>query len=216
MKRLPLITLSVLLVMCLVGTVLAEKPGLADGKKTTAVTKITPRTDKPETTNKTSSSQPTTTIFETTIPEWQSPDEPTAYDIPWMSINGGGGDVSSTNYRLMHSVGQSAIGYTSSTNYSAGIGYWYGVGGTTGCDCGDQLGTDPNAVGDINCDGNTDPLDVQFLVNFVFKSLDARCPKAACSYATGDVNCDSGVDPLDVQFLVNFVFKSLDALCDPC
>jgi hypothetical protein len=84
------------------------------------------------------------------------------------------------------------------------------------CDCGDNTGSDPNAVGDVNCDGGTDPLDVQFLVKFVFQSQDARCAKSSCPFATGNVNCDTGVDPLDVQFLVKFVFQSQDALCDPC
>ncbi len=84
------------------------------------------------------------------------------------------------------------------------------------CDCGDNTGADPDAVGDINCDGGTDPLDVQYLVSFVYKSQDARCSKPSCPYDCGDVNCDSGVDPLDVQFLVKFVYLSQDALCDPC
>jgi len=76
------------------------------------------------------------------------------------------------------------------------------------CDCGQ--------VGDINCDSGTDPLDVQYLVKFVFQSQDGRCEKPPCPYECGDVDCSGGVDPLDVQFLVKFVFQSLDALCDPC
>ncbi len=80
--------------------------------------------------------------------------------------------------------------------------------GCTGCDCG--------LVGDVNCDDGVDPLDVQFLVAFVFQSQDARCDKPACPNSVGDVNCDDGVDPLDVQFLVAFVFQSNDARCDPC
>lgn len=91
-----------------------------------------------------------------------------------------------------------------------------GIGDSCDCNCGNETWIFPNAVGDINCDGNTDPLDVQFLVKFVFQSQDARCPKPACPYSCGDVNCDEGVDPLDVQFLVKHVFQSQDALCDPC
>ncbi len=71
-------------------------------------------------------------------------------------------------------------------------------------------------VGDLNCDSSVDPLDVQFLVQFVYKSLDGRCSKEACPYECGDVNCDGNIDPLDVQYLVQFVYKSQDALCDPC
>ncbi len=76
------------------------------------------------------------------------------------------------------------------------------------CDCGH--------VGDINCDGSTDPLDIQFLVDYVFLDLDGRCAKPFCPYPCGDVNCNDLVSPLDVQFLVQFVFQSQDALCDPC
>ncbi len=76
------------------------------------------------------------------------------------------------------------------------------------CDCG--------LVGDVNCDDGVDPLDVQFLVAFVFQSQDARCTKPSCPNAVGNVNCDSSVDPLDVQFLVAFVFQSNDARCNPC
>ncbi len=70
--------------------------------------------------------------------------------------------------------------------------------------------------GDINCDLGIDPLDVQFLVAYVYQGLDARCLHPSCAYEVGDANCDSGVDPLDVQFLVALVYQSQDALCDPC
>ncbi len=76
------------------------------------------------------------------------------------------------------------------------------------CDCG--------VIGGINCDDVADPLDVQSLALYVFKSLDARCNKPNCPYEIGDVNCDAAVDPLDVQFLVLYVYHSQDALCDPC
>ncbi len=85
-----------------------------------------------------------------------------------------------------------------------------------GCDCGDQTGQYPNMVGDVNCDGGTNPTDVAFLVQFAYKQQDARCDKPLCPYETGDVNCDGGVNPTDVAFLVQFAYKQQDALCDPC
>ena len=33
----------------------------------------------------------------------------------------------------------------------------------------------PMKNGDVNCDGYTDPLDVTFLVNMAFKSIDDLC-----------------------------------------
>ncbi len=76
------------------------------------------------------------------------------------------------------------------------------------CQCG--------VWGDTNCDLGVDPLDVQFLVKYIYQGQDARCLQTACLYEVGDVNCDDGVDPLDVQYLVAFVYQSQDALCDPC
>ncbi len=80
--------------------------------------------------------------------------------------------------------------------------------GCSGCDCGQ--------VGDVNCDDGVDPLDIQFLVAFVYQGNDARCEKPACPTQAGDVNCDDGVDPLDIQFMVAFVYQGNDARCDPC
>jgi hypothetical protein len=134
--------------------------------------------------------------------------EPGAYAIPWQSINAGGDNLSSTNYQMMFSVGQSVIGYATSTNYEAGIGYWYGAGGAEDCDCG--------LKGDVNHDGGTTPLDVQFLVKYVYQSLDALYLYENCPWGKGDVNCDGNTTPLDVQFLVKFVYKGQDALCVQC
>jgi hypothetical protein len=76
------------------------------------------------------------------------------------------------------------------------------------CDCGMK--------GDVNNDGGTTPLDVQFLVKFVYKSQDALYDYPNCPWLKGDVNCDGGTTPLDVQFLVKYVYKSQDALCVQC
>ncbi|MFC1476226.1 SBBP repeat-containing protein [Candidatus Zixiibacteriota bacterium] len=76
------------------------------------------------------------------------------------------------------------------------------------CQCG--------VWGDMDGGSNIDPIDVAYLVNFVYKQLDALVDPPDCPFPTGDVNCDGGVDPLDVTYLVNYVYLSLDALCDGC
>jgi hypothetical protein len=76
------------------------------------------------------------------------------------------------------------------------------------CDCG--------LKGDVNHDLGTTPLDVQFLVKYVYKSQDALYLYPSCPWGKGDVNCDGGTTPLDVQFLVKYVYKSQDALCVQC
>ncbi len=76
------------------------------------------------------------------------------------------------------------------------------------CDCGTK--------GDVNNDASTDPLDVTYLVNYVYLSQDALAERPNCPYPKGDMNCDESADPLDVTYLVNYVYLSQDALCDGC
>ncbi len=80
--------------------------------------------------------------------------------------------------------------------------------GCDDCQCG--------VWGDMDGGSDINPVDVAYLVNFVYKQLDALVDPPDCSFSTGDVNCDDGVDPLDVTYLVNYVYLSLDALCDGC
>ena len=53
----------------------------------------------------------------------------TNYRLDWFTplTSGGGGAASSTNYAVNLTIGQAAIGGSSSANYAAGLGYWYGV-----------------------------------------------------------------------------------------
>jgi hypothetical protein len=50
----------------------------------------------------------------------------TNYDLSWHVIGGGGGPMSSTNYRMASTVGQ-IIGVSSSEHYQVSGGYWYGI-----------------------------------------------------------------------------------------
>ena len=53
----------------------------------------------------------------------------TNYRLDWFTplTGGGGGAASSTNYAVNLTIGQAAIGRSSSANYAAGLGYWHGV-----------------------------------------------------------------------------------------
>jgi hypothetical protein len=52
-----------------------------------------------------------------------------AYRLDWFVplTGGGGGPASSTNYKVNLTVGQTVIGASTSTNYKASLGYWYGI-----------------------------------------------------------------------------------------
>ncbi len=77
------------------------------------------------------------------------------------------------------------------------------------CDCG--------LWGDVTGDGAINPVDVVYMVNFVYKNINALVQPPNCPESAGDVNCDSQVNPVDVVFYVNFVYKNINNFCaDPC
>lgn len=52
----------------------------------------------------------------------------TNYKLDWfVPLTGGGGPAASANYAVNFTVGQTAIGAATITNYGLGLGYWYGV-----------------------------------------------------------------------------------------
>ncbi len=52
----------------------------------------------------------------------------TNYRLDWyVVLTGGGGATESTNYAANLTIGQTARGLSSSTNYAVDLGYWYGI-----------------------------------------------------------------------------------------
>ncbi len=53
----------------------------------------------------------------------------TNYRLDWFTpmTGGGGGPASSASYAVNLTVGQTAIGASSSANYGSGLGYWHGA-----------------------------------------------------------------------------------------
>lgn len=51
------------------------------------------------------------------------------FDLAWFTplTSGGGGPASSAHYAANITVGQTVTGASSSPNYTAGMGYWYGI-----------------------------------------------------------------------------------------
>lgn len=53
----------------------------------------------------------------------------THYQFNWyVPLTGGGGVASSSHYAVNMTLGQSVVGHGASAHYSAGLGYWYGIG----------------------------------------------------------------------------------------
>ena len=101
-------------------------------------------------------------------------------DIDWQVISSGGTEGSSTSFQLMGTVGQTAVGQGSSTNFIVNQGYWQDFGGPQPCDCmpGDA---DGNELINIS--------DAVYLINYIFGGGPAPIPYAICSgdadYVTG-------------------------------
>ena len=110
------------------------------------------------------------------------------YHIPWSSLNGGGKDMASTNYKAMVSSAQSFIGETQSTNYQLKIGYWYGG--------------KPFICADVNETGNVSISDIVYLINYLFKFG----PEPDPMYGA-DTNGDGKVSLSDVVWLINYLLK---------
>jgi len=92
------------------------------------------------------------------------------------------------------------------------VDYWFGGVNIACCNCGDVFG-------DVNCDLAVNPVDVVYMVNYVYKMQDARCFPDGwnCPIDLGDVNCDGNVNPVDVVYYVNYVYKNLIPFpCNGC
>ncbi len=120
--------------------------------------------------------------------------------IDWQVISSGGTDGSSTNYQLMGTAGQTAVGTGSSTNYGLNQGYWQEFA-VQECDC---------IPGDADGNAMINIADVVYLINFIFGGGPGPVPYAICS---GDADCNCMVNIADVVFLISFIFGGGPAPC---
>ncbi|MFC1475790.1 hypothetical protein ACFLQW_02160 [Candidatus Zixiibacteriota bacterium] len=72
--------------------------------------------------------------------------------------------------------------------------------------------------GDLNNDGGSDPLDMVYMINYVYRMTDNFVyPEGwGCPYELGDTDCNGKIDPVDVINLGILIYRGLDAMCDPC
>jgi len=69
------------------------------------------------------------------------------------------------------------------------------------CDCG-------LTWGDVTGDTEVTPLDVSYMVNYVYRNRDGRVLPLNCPRDCGDVNCDDTITPLDIAFYVAYVYHN--------
>lgn len=122
-------------------------------------------------------------------------------EIPWLSLNAGGTtEMTSTNFGIRASAGQSVAGASSSANYKMGIGFWYGPGQYCLHRPGDATGNN----------GTYGLADVIAIVNYAFNKPGCS-PTPLCwlggLLCRGDWNQSGNVGLGDAIQGVNFVFN---------
>ncbi len=143
----------------------------------------------------------TNSITESANLEPVAPPTRAGEEINWQVISGGGTDGSSTNYILLGTVGQAAVGEGGSTSYTLKHGYWQGAGLIGPCDCepGEANGVSPKDI-----------LDIVYIINFKYKGGPAAIPYALCN---ADTNCNCVIDILDIVYLINWKYKGGPDVC---
>jgi hypothetical protein len=113
--------------------------------------------------------------------------------IKWQVLSSGGNRGTSASYVISGTVGQTAAGKGTSTNYAINQGYWQNFAPASCCD----------KPGDANNNGLINIQDVTYLINFLYKGGPASpCPEE------GNANGLSVVNIQDVTYLINFLYKS--------
>jgi len=72
--------------------------------------------------------------------------------------------------------------------------------------------------GDLNNDGQANPLDMVYMVNLVYRGVNNFVhPEGwSCPVVMGDTDCDGIISPVDVINIGIFIYRGRDVMCDPC
>ena len=112
--------------------------------------------------------------------------------INWKILSGGGNRGTSTNYVLNGTVGQTAVGPGTTSNYKINQGYWQTFEGTSCC----------IKAGDANHSSLVNIQDITYLINFLYKGG----PIPSCYYE-GDANGSKIINIQDITYLINYLYK---------
>ena len=114
--------------------------------------------------------------------------------INWQVISGGATDGFSANYKLLGTVGQTAVGSGTSTNYTVGHGYWQDFSSSSAMCC--------DISGDANNDGIIGISDLTYFVDYMFNSG----PAPVCfEEFDNNSDCISGIS--DLTYFVDYMFN---------
>lgn len=121
--------------------------------------------------------------------------------IKWQVIGGGGTRGTSPSFILSGTIGQTAAGLGTSTNFRLNSGFWQDFGSGSCC-----VGT----TGNVDGVGNVDIADLTFLVDVLFISN----PVPPCE-DEANVDAVGNIDIADLTYLVDVLFINNPPL-PPC
>ena len=118
--------------------------------------------------------------------------------IKWQVLSSGGTSGTSTNFGLMGTVAQTAVGVGTSTNFGLNSGFWQDFeGGGGGTCCSNGIAGDADGGGDVNIG------DAIFIVKYAFEEGSPTPP--CCGQADADGGGDVNIG--DAIYIVKFAFE---------
>ncbi len=124
-------------------------------------------------------------------------DDKAGEEINWQVISSGGTEGASTNFSLKGTLGQTAVGYGSSTSYGLSHGFWQEFGGGTCCN-------HDGIRGDVDGSGGSPNVgDLSYLVSRLFDQPPGPAPPC---FEEGDIDASSSINVGDLAYLVAYLF----------
>ena len=124
-------------------------------------------------------------------------DSKSGEEINWQVISSGGNKGTSANFQLNGTMGQTAVGLGSSTNFGINHGYWqdFGGGGII-CDC---------EPGNANGDVLINIFDITYVISYLYKGGPPPTPYPICSGDPNGLGCTCNI--FDITYLISFLYK---------
>jgi hypothetical protein len=192
-------TILAALIYCLIVSISPMMAGNSTTAKDPTSTKQKNKNSSSVTSNPSRSSSAPVRNETQTTPDNSNPQS--GERIDWdVLASAGGNEDSSTNFRLGGTLGQTAVGEMTSTNFILSGGFWQNFTAPAAYLCGDA-----DASGKINV------ADAVFVINYIFASGAAPDPLARF-----DNDCNAKVNVADIVYLINYIFASGPAPCASC
>ncbi|MCP4685402.1 MAG: hypothetical protein GY867_08130 [bacterium] len=157
-------------------------------------------------------------LHEPAVPVPSVPNEPSMFSpeagetINWYCVASGGGITSSPNYSIVGTIGQAAVGSSSTTSTTALHGFWQSFESAVVHCCADA------SVGDVNCSSVIDITDLQVMIDHLFLTLSLLCcaEEGNVNYPGSGLEGESDItDIVDLQLMIDSQFLTLEPM-PPC